>query len=128
MEIHERLKALREDRDLTQEEVAKALKTTRAQIWKYENKRQDMTAQRLKEFCDYYGVSSDYILGLPEGLNWPRKEKRESTGNCTKYYFCYNQHGRENFRGSRSSLEPLLLFSITENRYRDKGGGLTAPW
>ena len=41
---------------------------------------------------------------------------------------CYNQHGRENFRGSRSSLEPLLLFSITENRYRDKGGGLTAPW
>ena len=128
MEIHERLKALREDRDLTQEEVAKALKTTRAQIWKYENKRQDMTAQRLKEFCDYYGVSSDYILGLPEGLNWPRKEKRESTSNCTKYYFCYNQHGRENFRGSRSSLEPLLLFSITENRYRDKGGGLTAPW
>ena len=84
MEIHERLKALREDRDLTQEEVAKALKTTRAQIWKYENKRQDMTAQRLKEFCDYYGVSSDYILGLPEGLNWPRKEKRESTCNCTK--------------------------------------------
>lgn len=35
MKIHERLKALREDHDLTQEEAARALKTTRAQIWKY---------------------------------------------------------------------------------------------
>lgn len=35
MKIHERLKALREDHDLTQEETARALKTTRAQIWKY---------------------------------------------------------------------------------------------
>lgn len=73
MKIHERLKALREDHDLTQEEAARALKTTRAQIWKYENNRQDMTAQRLKDFCEFYGVSADYILGLPKGLQWPRE-------------------------------------------------------
>ena len=75
------------------------------------------------------------IYTITNNLNkyFPAKYNEEgevsgSTDNCTKYYFGYNQHGRENFRGSRSSLEPLLLFSITENRYRDKGGGLTAPW
>ena len=57
-----------------------------------------------------------------------REEVSEEHEELNKILFCYNQHGRENFRGSRSSLEPLLLFSITENRYRDKGGGLTAPW
>lgn len=128
MEYYQRIKALREDHDLNQAQVAAQLGIDQSYYSKYEQGKHPLPIQHLKKLCDYYGVSSDYILGLPEGLNWPRKEKRESTGNCTKYFFCYNQHGRENFRGSRSSLEPLLLFSITENRYRDKGGGLTAPW
>ena len=72
MQIHERLKALREDHDLTQREVAAALKTTQQQIYKYEKGDQEMTISRLKELCQFYGVSADYILGLPKGLSWPR--------------------------------------------------------
>lgn len=55
MKIHERLKLLREDNDLTQEEAARALKTT------------------------------------------------------------------------RKTLKPLLLWGLTENRYRDKGGVPDGP-
>lgn len=128
MEYNQRIKALREDHDLNQEEIAKKIGVMQSYYSKQERGEKPFQINQIVQLCNYYGVSADYILGLPEGLNWPRKEKRESTCNCTKYYFCYNQHGRENFRGSRSSLEPLLLFSITENRYRDKGGGLTAPW
>lgn len=72
MEYYERLKAVREDQDKTQQEIAEALHTTRQQIGKYENGSQRMTIGRLKELCRLYKVSSDYILGLPKGLDWPR--------------------------------------------------------
>lgn len=73
MEYYERLKAVREDQDKTQQQVADALNTTRQQIGKYESGCQSMTIGRLKEFCRLYKVSADYILGLPKDLDWPRK-------------------------------------------------------
>ncbi len=72
MQYYERLKQVREDKEKTQKEIAEYLKTTRQQIGKYENGEQQMTVERLKEFCEYYSVSADYILGLPRGLDWPR--------------------------------------------------------
>lgn len=72
MEIHERLKALREDRDLTQNDIAALLHTTRQQIYKYESGQQTMTILKLKELCEFYGVSADYVLGLSPNLQWPR--------------------------------------------------------
>lgn len=72
MKYYERLKQIREDNERTQKEVAEYLKTTRQQIGKYEKGEQQMTVERLKEFCEYYQVSADYILGLPRGLDWPR--------------------------------------------------------
>lgn len=73
MEYYERLKAVREDQDKTQQEVADALHTTRQQIGKYESGSQSMTIGKLKELCRFYKVSADYILGLPKGLDWPRE-------------------------------------------------------
>lgn len=75
MKYYEKLKQIREDSERTQKEVADQLKTTKQQIGKYERGEQQMTVERLKEFCEYYGVSADYILGLPKGLSWPRSPK-----------------------------------------------------
>lgn len=72
MEYYERLKEVREDKDLTQKDVAILIGTTQQQLYKYENGLQDMTAPKLKKLCELYGVSADYILGLPKGSNWPR--------------------------------------------------------
>lgn len=72
MQIHERIKATRIDRDITQEEIAKELNTTRQQIYKYEAGVQEMSISKLRTLCLYYHVSADYILGLPRGLDWPR--------------------------------------------------------
>lgn len=72
MEIYERLKSLREDRDISQKDVADALGTTRQQIYKYENGLQEMTILKLKTLCEFYHVSADYILGLPKNYSWPR--------------------------------------------------------
>ena len=77
MQISERIKQMREDRDLTQAEIATILGTTQQQIYKYEKGIQEMTVGRLRSLCEFYGVSADYVLGLPEGLRWPRPGRKQ---------------------------------------------------
>lgn len=72
MEFNERLKATREDKDITQEQAANAAGITRRQYIRYEKGEQEMSALKLRELCLFYGVSADYILGLPSNLDWPR--------------------------------------------------------
>ena len=72
MEIYERLKATREDNDITQEQAAQAAGCSRRQYIRHERGEQEMTISKLKALCLYYHVSADYILGLPKGLDWPR--------------------------------------------------------
>nr|WP_325259474.1 helix-turn-helix transcriptional regulator [uncultured Oscillibacter sp.] len=75
MEYYQKLKALREDLDISQKTIAKAIGTTQQQVYKYENGIQEMTVMRLKSLCEFYNISADYILGLPRGLRWPREPK-----------------------------------------------------
>lgn len=72
MEMGQKLRDLREDRDLTRKEVAFDLQMHPQQLYKYETGIQEMTASKIKAICEYYGVSADYVLGLPRGLSWPR--------------------------------------------------------
>lgn len=72
MEYYQKLRDTRTDLNLSQSEVAKIIKTTQQQLYKYESGIQEMTVSRLKALCELYHVSADYILGLPKGLDWPR--------------------------------------------------------
>lgn len=71
-QCHEILKELRIDNDLTQEQVANIIGTTQGYYSKYELGKREIPMDRLKSLCLLYKVSSDYVLGLPKGLNWPR--------------------------------------------------------
>lgn len=73
MEYYERIKDIREDNEETQTDLAKKLKTSQTQIWRWESGERKITAENLKAICEHYGVSADYILGLPKGLSWPRE-------------------------------------------------------
>lgn len=59
-----RLKDLREDRDLSQAQIAKVIKTTQQQYSKIETGRADISGEKLILLVKYYNVSADYILGL----------------------------------------------------------------
>ena len=61
-----RLKDLREDRDLTQTQVAHFLHTTDQQYYNYEKGIQEIPVRHLITLAQYYGVSVDYILGLAD--------------------------------------------------------------
>jgi len=61
-----RIKDLREDRDLSQCEIAKVIKTTQQQYSKIENGKSDISAEKLILLSKFYNVSVDYILGLSD--------------------------------------------------------------
>lgn len=66
------LRELREDRDLTQSQVAQILGTTQQVYSRYERGINEMPVHHLRALCLYYHVSADYVLGLPKESRWPR--------------------------------------------------------
>ena len=62
----ERLRELREDRDLKQKDLAAVLKTTQQVYSKYEKGETEMPIRHLITLAKFYKVSADYILGLSE--------------------------------------------------------------
>ena len=70
MDMYQRMKDLREDRDLSQEDIAKVLQTTQEQISKYETGRQMMGIDKYVKLAKYYNVSLDYLTGL---IDTPKK-------------------------------------------------------
>lgn len=73
MEYYEILKALREDNDLTQTQVANILGIKQASYSQYELNKRELPLHQLKKLCNFYKVSADYILGLPENLKFPKR-------------------------------------------------------
>ncbi len=58
-----RLKELREERGLTQKEVSEALKTSQANISRWEKEEMDPAAGFVIRLADFFEVSADYLLG-----------------------------------------------------------------
>lgn len=59
-----RMRDLREDHDLKQEQIAAQLNITRQQYQLYESGKRKLPINKLIELCKYYKVSADYILGI----------------------------------------------------------------
>ena len=66
-----RLRDLREDKDLTQQEVANYLNMKQSQYSRYERGLRDILTDMLISLARLYSTSTDYILGL---TNDPKKK------------------------------------------------------
>ncbi len=65
-----RLRDLRQDKDLTQAEIAKIFFLQPTQYRRYENGESDLPLEWAKKFARFYNVSIDYIAGF---IDTPRK-------------------------------------------------------
>ena len=59
-----RLRGLREDHDLKQENIAHLLNTSQTVYSRYEREERALPLNHLRTLCQYYNISADYILGL----------------------------------------------------------------
>ena len=68
MDYIQRLKDLREDKNLNQQKVAEYLDMKQQQYSNYERGLRELPIKHLIALCKYYNVSSDYILGFTNDL------------------------------------------------------------
>lgn len=63
MKMYTRIKDLREDRDLTQSDMAKILHCTQQAYSNYELGLRDIPTNILIALADFHNTTTDYILG-----------------------------------------------------------------
>jgi len=61
--MYQRIRDLREDRDMIQVELAKILDVSQSTYAKYESGSLDIPTQILIKLADFYDTSVDYLLG-----------------------------------------------------------------
>jgi transcriptional regulator with XRE-family HTH domain len=71
--VYDRIKNLREDKDLTQKEVGRILNMSQTGYNQYEIGRNDIPTKVLIDLANFYNTSTDYILGLTNEIKpYPR--------------------------------------------------------
>ena len=61
--MYRRIRDLREDRDLSQKKVAEMLGMSQTGYSKYETGENDIPTAILIKLADFYGTTTDYLLG-----------------------------------------------------------------
>ncbi len=73
MDYRKRFHNLRIDKDLSQQEIADICGVSDATVGHWENGRRDMKIDSIIKLCKFYNVSADYIFGLPDNLDYPKR-------------------------------------------------------
>ncbi len=66
--VAQKLKELRLENNLTQQNVADILQVSRVVYNRYENNQRDISLELLCKLADYYNVTLDFFAGRE---NWP---------------------------------------------------------
>ena len=83
--MYQRIRDLREDRDLLQKDVAAYLKCTQVCYSNYETGKRDIPTEVLIQLAGLYHTSTDYILGLTDdSAICLRRALARLTRSCTK--------------------------------------------
>ncbi|MBR2041496.1 MAG: helix-turn-helix transcriptional regulator [Oscillospiraceae bacterium] len=71
--IGEKIKAFREDLDMNQTQLGQKVGMTQRKISYIECGKYEPSIEDIKAFCNLFGVSADYLLGLKKGLDYPER-------------------------------------------------------
>ena len=75
MTFGEKLRLLREEREINQTELGRALDMTQRKVSYLENDRYEPGLEDIKAICRFFGISADYLLGFPKNLPYPNRRK-----------------------------------------------------
>lgn len=69
----EKLRLLRENRELNQADLGSQINMTQRKISYMENNKYEPSLEDIKAICAFFNVSADYLLGFPKHLPYPKK-------------------------------------------------------
>ena len=75
MNTHELIRALREDRDLSQTEAGNQINISQRKLSCIELGRTEPNLDDVRNICRFYNVSADFLLGLPQNMPYPQREE-----------------------------------------------------
>ena len=76
--MYRRIRDLREDKDLSQKQLAQILDMSQTGYSKYETGENDIPTQILIKLALYYNTSVDYLLGLTDIKEPPNDRKKKA--------------------------------------------------
>ena len=68
MDIVQNLRKVRTEKGFSQLKIAEILGTTQQQYCKYENGQNEIPVHHVITLCKFYGISSDWVLGLKDNM------------------------------------------------------------
>lgn len=80
----QKLRSLREDNDLTQEQVADFLGTSQTMYARYERGANELPIRHLVMLCNLYNVSSDYLLDIKSDKSRKNGQIKADKNSSTK--------------------------------------------
>lgn len=120
----ERLKRLRKERDITQEQLAKVIGVVPSAVGKYERIPQSYpSVGALIKIADYFNVSTDYLL---RGVQIAPSVENHLSGQMLNSSFVQANHGGIVFNGdsqkaiSPEAIELLRIYETLNGRDRLK--------
>ena len=69
----EKLRLLREEKELNQTELGQALGITQRKVSYLENGKNEPSLDDLQSICRFFNVSADYLLGFSVPLPYPKR-------------------------------------------------------
>lgn len=71
----EKIRLLREEKELNQTQLGLAVNMTQRKISYLENGKYEPSLEDIKMLCCFFQVSADYLLGFPKPLPYPKRGK-----------------------------------------------------
>lgn len=115
----DRLRDLREDRNLKQQDVARELYISNKVLSSYERNVAFPSIELLKRICEFYNVSADYLLQTDlkqEKTNLSTNEPKMTvlTGEQAKIIAYYDRLNEE----QKDAVKGLMVLYHTENQHK----------
>lgn len=71
----EKIRLLREERELNQTELGRAVGMTQRKVSYLERGEYEPSLEDIRALCLFFRVSADYLLGFPKALPYPTRGK-----------------------------------------------------
>ena len=70
----EKIRNLREDADMNQSQLGKAVGMTQRKVSYIECGKYEPSIEDMKALCSFFNVSADYLLGFPKNMPYPKRK------------------------------------------------------
>lgn len=69
----EKIRYLREEKELNQTQLGQALNMTQRKISYIECDKYEPSMDDIKALCNFFNISADYLIGIKKGMYYPER-------------------------------------------------------